>query len=426
VKAQPATYGPSGRFDPPALAKRFAAVRARTLALAAPLTAEDACAQSMPDASPAKWHLAHTAWFFETFLLLPYKAGARAFDPAFNFLFNSYYDAAGHRHARPQRGMLTRPTLGEVRAYRQAVDEAMLALLAAGERHNKWGEIASLTELGCQHEQQHQELLLTDIKHLFSMSPLKPAYAKAPAASNRHAPKLAFVPFKEGLYEVGADGTDTFAFDCEGPRHKVYLYPFALASRLAANGEFAAFIDDKGYERPELWLADGFEWAAREQRRHPLYWRKVNGGYNEFTLTGERALNAAEPVCHLSHYEADAFARWSGCRLPREEEIEVASVGGAASGPERFHPDIAPDAPGLSQTMGAAWTWTSSGFSPYPGFRARAGAVGEYNGKFMANQMVVKGGSVATPPGHARASYRNFFYPPAQWQFTGVRLARDA
>lgn len=385
-------------------AARYREVRGHTAALAAPLSAEDSCVQSMPDASPAKWHLAHTTWFFETFVLERWERGFAPFDPAFRVLFNSYYNAVGDKHPRPQRGLLTRPALAEVMAYRAEVDSRMLRLLATPEP-----AVLALVELGLNHEQQHQELLLTDIKHLFSCNPLLPAHGeRLPAAAP--APALQWLAFDEGVSEIGHAG-EGFAYDNETPCHRVVLQRHEMASRLVTNGEYAAFIDAGGYRDPALWLAEGWDWQAAQRRDHPLYWRRGAAGWREFTLAGLHALDHHAPVAHVSYFEADAYARWAGVRLPTEAEWEHAAV-------------EAGEGPALQQLYGERWQWTASAYLPYPGFRASAGAVGEYNGKFMVNQMVLRGGSCATPRGHSRASYRNFFPASACWQFSGIRLAR--
>ena len=385
-----------------AMAEAYRQVRAHTETLAAPLSPEDACAQSMPDASPAKWHLAHTTWFFETFVLERFEAGFEPFAPAYRVLFNSYYNAVGDKHPRPQRGLLTRPSLEEVKAYRAQVDARLLALLPSLPP-----EALELVELGLHHEQQHQELLLTDVLHLFSCNPLAPAYGEvqlplaAPAAPSR------WVAFGEGVVEIGHDGRG-FAFDNEGPRHRVFLGAYELASRLVAHAEYAGFIEAGGYREPSLWLSEGWDWCRAQQREHPLYWRRGAAGWQHFSLAGLRDLLPHEPVTQVSYYEADAYARWAGARLPTEAEWEHA----ASSSGE------------LQQLDTHAWQWTASAYLPYPGFKAGAGAVGEYNGKFMVNQMVLRGGSAATPRSHVRRSYRNFFPASACWQFTGIRLAR--
>jgi ergothioneine biosynthesis protein EgtB len=409
----------------PGLASRFHAVRAATLALAAPLSAEDCAIQSMPDASPVKWHLAHSSWFFETFVLEPHLTGYRRFDAAFRVLFNSYYNAVGDKHPRPQRGLLSRPSLADIRAYRAHVDAAVATLLGHAEPA---GRVCELLELGVQHEQQHQELILTDLKHLLSCNPLKPAYAASPAPDDPcGAPPLAWIPFTAGLVEIGHQGPG-FAFDNESPRHRHYLNAFALANRPVTNAEYAAFIADGGYRRPELWLSEGWDWLHAHGIELPLYWE--DGGEREFTLHGMRAREAAAPVCHVSLFEADAYARWAGMRLPTEAEWEVAAAGVPVAGHFVESGALQPRPPGAGgepfvQLFGDVWEWTLSAYAPYPGFRAAAGAIGEYNGKFMSNQYVLRGGSCATPRSHMRATYRNFFPAAARWQFSGIRLARD-
>jgi len=406
-------------------AARYRAVRQASEALARSLTAEDQQAQSMPDASPVKWHLAHTTWFFETFLLAPRLAGYKVFDARFGFLFNSYYEALGARQPRPQRGLLTRPSADDVLAYRAHVDAAMGRLLASPD-----AELTSLLDLGLAHEQQHQELILMDVLHLFSCSPLKPAYAppgRAPPAAT--PPPLGYAAFAGGLVEIGHEG-EGFAFDNETPRHKVWLEPYRLADRLVTNAEWLSFMADGGYRRPELWLSDGWACVQAEGWRAPLYWEEGEGGWSAMTLHGLRPVDPAAPVSHVSFYEADAYAAWAGARLPTEAEWEHAAAGlepvgrFVGAGPLCARPPAGP-ADGPRQMYGDLWEWTRSAYGPYPGFQPASGAVGEYNGKFMAGQFVLRGGGVATPPGHVRASYRNFFYPHQRWMFSGVRLARD-
>jgi ergothioneine biosynthesis protein EgtB len=404
------------------LREAFGSVRGTTTSLAEPLTPEDQTVQSMPDASPAKWHLAHTSWFFETFVLGPFRPGYRPFHPGYAVLFNSYYEAVGPRVARPERGVLSRPTVGDVQAYRRHVDAAVLDAL-----DRLPDEALELVTLGLHHEQQHQELLLTDIKHAFSRNPLRPAYATAPApATARPVPPLTFTSFAEGLVAIGHQGPG-FAFDNEGPRHKVYLGPFALADRLVTSGEFAAFIEDGGYRRPELWLSDGWDAVRVQSWTAPLYWERSDSGFVHHTLGGTRPVDPAEPVCHVSHYEADAYARWAGARLPTEPEWERAAAGQPVSGQfldsGRLHPAPCGDQP---SPFGDVWQWTGSAYAPYPGYRPPPGALGEYNGKFMSNQMVLRGGSCLTPRSHVRDTYRNFFAPATRWQMSGIRLARDA
>jgi ergothioneine biosynthesis protein EgtB len=404
------------------LAHRYESIRADTMALAAPLSAEDCALQSMPDASPVKWHLAHTTWFFETFILEAHEAGFHPFDPAFRVLFNSYYNAVGPKHPRPERGLLSRPSLDEVRAYRAQVDARMQPLLetAAG------SPLAGLIELGLQHEQQHQELIVTDVKHLLSRNPTHPVYRSYPQVAADAAP-LAWIAQGEGLRHVGHAG-EGFAFDNEGPRHRAFVEAFELASRPVTNGEYMAFMEDGGYARPELWLSEGWNTVIEQGWQAPLYWQRGAGAWRAFTLGGMLPVEAAEPVTHVSYFEADAYARWAGARLPTEAEwecvAEAEAIAGNLADSGRFHPLPAKCADGVAQLYGDVWEWTQSPYGPYPGFRPAAGAVGEYNGKFMCNQYVLRGGSCATPAGHIRASYRNFFPASARWQFSGIRLAR--
>jgi dimethylhistidine N-methyltransferase len=413
-----------GRTDGEDLLARYRVVRRASEALVRSLTPEDQQAQSMPDSSPAKWHLAHTSWFFETFLLVPRLAGYRVFDVRFAYLFNSYYEALGARLPRPARGLLTRPSADDVLSYRAHVDEGMAKLMAQRDPEQR-----PLVELGLAHEEQHQELILMDILHLFSCSPLKPAYAPPRSAPPPADPEpLGYVEIEGGLVEIGREG-DSFAFDNETPRHKAWLEPYRLADRLVTNAEWQAFMADGGYARPELWLSDGWALVQTEGWRAPLYWEEGEGGWMAMTLHGLRQLDPAAPVSHVSYYEANAYAAWAGARLPTEAEWEHAASQLAPEG--RFLGSgalvarAAAPGEGLRQMFGDLWEWTASAYSPYPGFRPALGAVGEYNGKFMAGQFVLRGGAVTTPAGHVRASYRNFFYPHQRWMFGGVRLAKD-
>jgi ergothioneine biosynthesis protein EgtB len=424
------------------LASRVAQLRARSLALAAPLSPEDQQAQSMPDASPTKWHLAHTTWFFETFVLMPHAAvlmphadGFAPFDPAFGYLFNSYYEAVGPRHPRPARGLLTRPPLDRVIAWRHRTDEALARLI--GEcSDNALPDIRRMIELGLHHEEQHQELILMDALHLLSLNPLAPAYTDLGAPPAESASLHGWRAFPGGLIEIGHEGAteNGFSFDNEGPRHKVWIEDYEIGDRLVSNGEFREFIDAGGYREPRFWLSDGWAWVSANAVEHPLYWRRDDDGWSEFTLRGPIPLDPARPVSHLSHFEADAYARFRGARLPTEAEWENAARHAAASPANdldtgalvaRAAPDVRSPDDGPRQMFGDLWEWTASAYAPYPGFAPAAGAVGEYNGKFMSGQMVLRGGSFATPAGHIRASYRNFFYPHQRWMFSGVRLARD-
>jgi ergothioneine biosynthesis protein EgtB len=403
-------------------AARFLSVRALTEQLATPLSAEDQTVQSMAEASPTKWHLGHTTWFFETFVLKRYARGYRPFDPAYEYLFNSYYEAVGPRHPRPQRGLISRPGVEEIMRYRRHVTQAMADLIQDGA-----GEEAELLELGLHHEQQHQELLLMDAKHMLSLNPQRPAYAASFVPAAKRAVRQGWREYEGGLAEIGHAG-DGFGFDNEAPRHRIWLDPFALATRLVTCEEFAAFMDDGGYQRPEFWLSAGWDCVTQRGWRAPLYWEKVGGDWQVFTLAGMRPLRLTEPVCHVSFYEAAAFAKWAGNRLPREGEWEIAAcdVGLCGNMLEGglLHPAPTREA-GLVQMIGDVWEWTASPYTAYPGYREPAGAIGEYNGKFMANQFVLRGGCAVTPADHVRATYRNFYPPDARWMFGGIRLAED-
>ena len=418
---------------PSTLADRYAAIRQQSLDLAAPLSAEDCQVQSMADASPTKWHLAHITWFFETFLLERFEPAFRPFEPSFRVLFNSYYKGIGAQYPRPQRGLITRPTLADVKRFRADVDERMQALIAARPGD---AEVEALVSLGLQHEQQHQELLLTDIKHAFSFNPSAPAYARRWPISRVQPEPMRWFAHAGGLVEIGHDPVldGDFCFDNETPRHRALVEPFEIASRPVTYGEYLAFMDDAGYARPELWLSMGWDWVQSGARTAPLYWTRDGDRWLNHTLQGTVEIDPHTPVCHLSYFEADAFARWAGARLPTELEWEHAarSLRASASGGNfadrgAFHPMPQTKTIGDEpvQMFGDVWEWTASAYLPYPRFRPLPGLVGEYNGKFMCNQFVLRGGSCATPRGHVRASYRNFFPPDAQWQFSGLRLARD-
>ena len=403
------------------LATRYVAMRSRTEALAAVLAPEDQVVQSMPDCSPTKWHRAHVTWFFETFILGVYLDGYAPFDPEFAFLFNSYYEAAGPRHTRGERGKITRPTVAEVGDYRSHVDDAMGTLL----RSELPDEAAELVELGLHHEEQHQELILMDIKHLFSLNPTAPSYHSVVNPPASPTP-LSWVRVDGGIVDIGHDG-DGFSYDNELPHHQVLLRPFEMADRLVTCGEWLEFINDGGYSTAAHWLSDGWHTVNNRSWRAPEYWYEIDGAWHIFTLSGLRPIDPAEPVSHLSYYEADAYASWAGARLPTEFEWEAAAPLGEAVG-ERpaFHPAAAtPPTGGLRQMFDELWQWTASSYSPYPGFTTAPGAVGEYNGKFMVNTWVLRGGCVATAPDHVRSTYRNFFGPATRWHFSGVRLARD-
>ena len=412
-----ATRSNPRELSQPALLDRLLTTRRLTLALAAPLSDADATIQPHPDASPAKWHLAHTTWFFETFVLRDHVPGYSLFDERWPFLFNSYYEGEGERQPRPRRGMLSRPSLDEVKTWRNHVDEALEQAFS-----NLSPAALQLVELGIQHEQQHQELFLTDILATFAQNPLEPAFGELESPACYRAEPLTWLPGRTGAVEIGA-GNGGFAFDCERPRHAVMLHPHEIAQRAVTNGEWQQFIADGGYRTASLWLSDGWDWARREGITTPLYWRDEG---TAFTLAGRREIDRAAPVAHISYYEADAFTRWAGARLPTEAEWEDF----AASADPRLGHQLDEAGAVLPRPGGAlfgdVWNWTGSAFLPYPGFKPDEGTVGEYNGKFMCGQFVLKGASCATPRGHSRASYRNFFPPAARWQFTGLRLARDA
>ena len=416
------------------LAGRFLRVRAATVALVASLSAEDCQVQSMADASPAKWHLAHITWFFETFVLERFEPAFRPFDPAFRILFNSYYQGIGAQSPRAQRGLVTRPTLAEVLRYRADVDARIDALLASSVGSD--ADLEALVVLGLHHEQQHQELLLTDIKHALAHNPVATAYAKRWPIAEVGPQPLRWFGHAGGLVELGHDAArdGSFCFDNETPRHRAWAEPFEIASRPATYGDYLGFMEDGGYARPELWLSMGWDWVQAGARNAPLYWHRDGERWLNHTLQGTVEIDTRTPICHLSFFEAEAYARWAGARLPTELEWELAAralkapLSPHANFADRgaFHPlpQGSTDADEPVQMFGDVWEWTQSAYLPYPGYRALPGAVGEYNGKFMCNQFVLRGGSCATPAGHVRASYRNFFPPEAQWQFSGVRLAR--
>lgn len=430
---QPIEQKPMNDLDN--LHERFRATRSFTSTLCETLTAEDCCLQSMTNASPVRWHLAHTSWFFETFLL-KLDPVYQVFDEHYEVLFNSYYNAVGEQFPRDQRGLLSRPSLKEVIAYREYVDREVTSRMEQGDTP-EGVDVNSIVELGIQHEQQHQELILTDVKHLFAINPLFPVFRATDAPESQQPPESAgWLAGEEGVCEIGHDGSG-FAFDNEGPRHRVFLEPYKLASRPVSSGEFLEFVEDGGYSRPELWLSMGWDVVRREAWQHPLYWYRDGSEWREFTLAGLRELDTTAPVTHVSYFEADAFARWAGARLPTEAEWEVATrelpleghfadtllANNAAIHPASMAANIGI---GFERMFGDVWEWTSSSYSPYPGFEAASGALGEYNGKFMCNQYVLRGGSVATSSTHIRPTYRNFFSPESRWQFSGIRLAKSS
>ncbi len=416
--------GASAPAREPSLMQRYMDMRQTSMRLCSPLSIEDHSLQSMPDASPAKWHLAHTTWFFETFLLTPNRAGYQPFLPAFRNLFNSYYEAIGDRPLRALRHTLSRPSLAEVHSYRNAVDEAIGELL----RSDLSPQVLDLVLLGINHEQQHQELIVTDVKHGLWTNPLRPAYRGRGLISQagKNGMSMDWHRFDEGLYDVGADGEE-FCFDNESPRHQVYLQPFRIASRLVTNREYLEFMSSGAYSKPELWLSEGWDHVRANHWNAPLYWELRDGDWWHYAMEGMQPVEPEAPVCHVSYFEADAFARWAGARLATEFEWEVAAqaclVEGNLLDSDALQPLPAHSSNRLTQMFGDVWEWTGSAYLGYPGFKPAAGAVGEYNGKFMCNQMVLRGGSCATPRSHIRATYRNFFPPHARWQFMGIRLA---
>ncbi len=411
----------------PTLLGRFAAVRQASIQLCQPLAPEDMVVQSMPEVSPTKWHLAHTTWFYEKFILRPFFDGYRPLSDKYDYLFNSYYYTVGQMHARPRRGLLSRPTVSEILEYRDYVDQHMRQLL---EMQSDSDDVRLRVEVGINHEQQHQELILTDIKHVLAQNPLNPVLSNSPLEPTPDPGPLTFVEYPGGIKEIGFAG-DGFCFDNELPQHRVYVEPYGLGSRPVTNAEYQDFVADGGYEKPELWLSDGWALISQEEQRRPLYWHDELG--KEFTLSGLQSLDRNAPVTHVSYYEADAYARWTGVRLPTETEWELTArncpIAGNFANSQRFHPGgsllTAAVHDGPQQMFGDVWEWTSSPYAPYPGFRPLAGSLGEYNGKFMCSQFVLRGGSCVTPADHVRPSYRNFFYPAQRWQFTGIRLARD-
>ena len=414
------------------LEEQFRLVRGASEAICAPLEPEDFCIQSMPDVSPTKWHLAHTSWFFETFVLKCVLPDYESPHSEYEFLFNSYYNSVGEQHTRAERGILSRPTVRDVMAYRAYVDDSMESIFADMKTADDVSDdLLDVIETGIHHEQQHQELMLMDVKHVFACNPLRPAYRELPPAPVVDVPPIEWIPFAGELQVIGHD-VDGFAYDNEAPLHRVYVEPFQIADRLITCGEYLAFIEDRGYQRPELWLSDGWQIVTSRGWKAPLYWQREAGRWRIMTLGGMRDLNPSEPVCHVSYYEADAYARWAGCWLPRESAWETVArdlpVEGNFVERDRLHPvplTAGTDSPRPAQMFGDVWEWTCSPYNSYPGYRATAGALGEYNGKFMCNQMVLRGGCCATPASHIRPTYRNFFPPDARWPFTGIRLTRE-
>ena len=410
-----------------AVARRYEAIRRQTERLGAPLSVEDMLLQSAPETSPPKWHIAHTTWFFETFVLAEWEEEHEPVDPLYAHIFNSYYNQIGAQWPKERRHLISRPSLAQVHAYRRDVDRRIRAFLAEAEE-SAWRRLGPILETGLQHEQQHQELFLMDVKHAFATHPARPGYGPLPPPSAAPQPTLQWHRFEPGLTEIGHDG-DGFCYDNEQPRHRTYLAPFEIASRLVTNAEYLAFIEDGGYERPELWLDEGWQTIRGRGQRAPLYWHRRDGEWWTTTLGGDIRVRPAEPVAHVTYFEADAFARWAGARLPSEAEWEVAARElargeGAFLESGRYHPRVADESPG-AQFLGDLWEWTASPYVAYPGYAPPAGALGEYNGKFMCNQFVLRGGCCATPRSHTRVTYRNFFPPGAQWMFSGIRLARD-
>jgi ergothioneine biosynthesis protein EgtB len=423
------------------LIESYKKVRGFSHTLAEPLEIEDYVVQSMPDVSPTKWHLAHTSWFFETFILAKSIRNYKSPNPQYAYLFNSYYIQAGERHYRPKRGLISRPTVEETYNYRNHVDEGMIGLMESADK-KLWSNLSPVIEIGIHHEQQHQELILSDIKHVLSENPLRPAYIAQMGSKSKNGGKAskppknktisAWVEFDGGVHSIGHGG-EGFGYDNEYPLHKVYLEPFSLKTSLVTNGEYMEFMGGGGYKTPELWLSEGWTTVEENGWEAPYYWEKTGGNWQEFSLSGMKEINPSEPVSHLSYFEADAFARWSGARLPTEAEWEVAAsdlpIEGNFAEDRKFHPKpLSGDSGGkaLKQMYGDVWEWTSSPYVSYPGFKTLPGALGEYNGKFMCNQMVLRGGSCATSKSHIRKTYRNFFPPEARWQFMGLRLAKDA